>query len=238
MSFKLTSAGRRRRMWVAGLLPLTLLCALSAAAPAAAAARTVTASSTGAGACHRGLAPNAAGRDAFRVTAPSRGIMSVGLSSAGDWDIAIFGAKGRLVAGSAGFAGNELVEGFVRNGERLTVQACRYRGDAATADVSVRFTAIAKRKTGKVQVVDVITRQHADKQRLQTLGLDLTEHGDVNSVEVVLHGRQDARKLRRAGFRYRVRIADLAERTRRNRAKDRRFARMAAISALPSGRDS
>ena len=238
MSFKLTSTGRSRRMWVAGLLPVTLLCALSAAAPGAAAARTVTASSAGAGACHRSLAPNAAGRDAFRVTAPSRGIVSVRLSSAADWDVAVFGGKGRLVAGSAGFAGNELAEGFVRNRERLTVQACRYRGDAATADVSVRFTAIAKRKTGKVQLVDVITRQHADKQRLQTLGLDLTEHGDANSVEVVLHGRQDARKLRRAGFRYRVRIADLAERTRRNRAKDQRFARKAAISALPSGRDS
>ena len=83
----------------------------------------------------------------------------------------------------------------------------------------------------------MITRRRADKQRLQALGLDLTEHGDANSVEVVLHGRRDARTLRRAGFRYRVRIADLAARTRRNQAKDRRFAR-AAASGLPSGRDS
>ena len=65
-------------------------------------------------------------------------------------------------------------------------------------------------------------REHAharrDKQRLQSLGLDLTEHGDANSLEVVLHGRADARKLRRAGFTYTVRIRDLAKRTRRNRA--------------------
>jgi zinc carboxypeptidase len=239
MRLSLTSTGTVPRRVVARVLVLAVLCTVSAASPSLAAARTVTAGATSAGPCHRGLAPRAAGRDTFWVTAPSRSIVSVTLRSAGDWDLAIFGAKGRVVAGSAGFAGNELAEGFVRKGERLTVQACRYRGDAPTAKVSARFTAIAKKKTaGKVRVVDVITRQRADKERLQGLGLDLTEHGDANSVEVVLHGRRDARTLRRAGFRYRVRIADLAARTRRNQAKDRRFASAAATSALPSGRDS
>jgi Zinc carboxypeptidase len=223
----------------ARLVPFALLCALSVVAPSGAAARSVSAKDLAAGACHRGLAPSAAGHDAFRVTAPSRAIVSVRLRSAADWDLAVFGAKRRLVAASAGFAGNELAEGFARRGERLTVQSCRYRGDAGRARVSVRFTAIAKRKpNGKVRVVDVITRTQADKQRLQALGLDLTEHGDANSVEVVLHGRRDTRTLRRAGFRYRVRIADLVARTRRNQAKDRRFARLAATSALPSGRDT
>ena len=178
---------------------------------------TVTAGAAGVGPCHRGLT-DAAGRDAFRVTAPSYGVVSVRLRSAGDWDVAVFGAKRRLVAASAGFAGNELAEGFVRKGERLIVQACRYRGDAATADVSVRFTAIAKKKAaGKVQVVDVITRQRADKQRLQALGLDLTEHGDaeLGRGRAARHAATRARCVR-AGFRYRVRIADLAARTRRN----------------------
>ena len=226
-------------MRVARVLVLAVLCTLSVASPSFAAARTVSARGTTVVPCHRGPALGAAGRDSFRVTAPSRSIVSVALSSAGDWDLAIFGAKGRVAAASAGFAGNELAEGFVRKGEGLTVQACRYRGDAATAKVSVHFTAIAKKKiAGKVQVVDVITRQQADKQRLQGLGLDLTEHGDANSVEVVLYGRRDARTLDRAGFRYRVRIADLAARTRRNQAKDRRFAAAAATSALPSGRDT
>jgi hypothetical protein len=237
MSLSLTSTGTGRRMRVARALVLAVLCTLSGASPSLAAARTVTADATSAGPCHRGLAPRVAGRDTFRVTAPSRSIVSVRLRSAGDWDVAVFGAKRRLVAASAGFAGNELAEGFARKRERLTVQACRYRGDAATAKVSARFTAIAKKKVaGKVRVVDVITRQPADKERLQALRLDLTEHGDANSVEVVLHGRRDARTLRRAGFRYRVRIADLVARTRRNQAKDRRFAAAAANSALPSGR--
>ena len=146
MRFKLTARGSRGRLWVARLLPLALLGSLALGVPAAGAAETVTAGSAVTRPCHRALASNAAGRDAFRVTAPSRGLVSVGLSSAGDWDVAVFGPKRRLVAGSAGFAGNELAEGFVRKGERLTVQACRFRGDAATAKASVRFTAIAKEK--------------------------------------------------------------------------------------------
>ncbi len=80
--------------------------------------------------------------------------------------------------------------------------------------------------------------KRADRARLQALGLDLTEHGDANSLEVLLHGRADARTLRRAGFRYTVRVADLAARTRRNHRLDARHARAAAASGLPSGRDS
>ena len=49
-------------------------------------------------------------------------------------------------------------------------------------------------------MVDVSTPNHQDKQRLQRLGLDLTEHGDANSIEVVLYGEQDAQKLRNAKF--------------------------------------
>jgi hypothetical protein len=118
MSLSLTSTGTGRRMRVARALVLAVLCTLSGASPSLAAARTVTADATSAGPCHRGLAPRVAGRDTFRVTAPSRSIVSVRLRFAGDWDVAVFGAKRRLVAASAGFAGNELAEGFARKRER------------------------------------------------------------------------------------------------------------------------
>ena len=71
----------------------------------------------------------------------------------------------------------------------------------------------------------MLAPRRADRQRLQALGLDLTEHGDANSLEVLLHGRADAAALRRAGFRYTVRVADLAARTRRNHRLDARHAR-------------
>ena len=167
--------------------------------------------------------------------------MRARLAGRGDWDVAVFDAKTRRnVAGSAAFGSSELAEGFVRKGQRLLVQACRYRGGAAGAKLSVSYLGIegaAKAASaGKVQVVDVATRDRAAKSRLQGLGLDLTEHGDADSVEVVLHDAADEQKLRDAGFSYDVRIADLDARTKASRAADRRFAAEAEQTALPSGR--
>ncbi len=173
-------------------------------------------------ACFQDVSSSATGRQLLRAKAPARGLVSVRLRSAGDWDLGVFGRHGRLVAGSASFGGNELASGFVRRGERLVVQACRFRGDASRAAVSIDFTRIAKTKGRRFSLVDVATPTRADRSRLQALGLDVTEHGDANSVEVLLHGRADARTLRAAGFRYRVRVADLAAQARRNARRDAR----------------
>ena len=159
---------------------------LAIAAPAAQASQTVTADTAVARPCDREISSSAA--DLVHTRAKARSLVSARLRSQGDWDVAIFGAEDRRVAGSAGFGGNELAEGFVRKGERLTVQACRFRGDAGSAKLSIDFTKIEKSKQGRWRVVDVSTRTRKAKQRLQSLGLDLTEHGDGNSVEVVLHG--------------------------------------------------
>ncbi len=98
-----------------------------------------------------------------------------------------------------------------------------------------RFAAIAERTTGKSQVVDVNTAERKDKRQLQSLGLDLTEHGDGDSVEVVLHGAADERKLRDAGFTFDVRIADLEARAKANRTADTKFAASNPKTQLPSG---
>ena len=76
------------------------------------------------------------------------------------------------------------------------------------------------------------------RSRLQRLGLDLTEHADGDSVEVVLHGDADEAKLRAAKFRYDVRIGDLGARVRQNAKADRAYAAAVSRSGLPSGRDS
>ena len=81
--------------------------------------------------CFHDVSSSATGRKLIRAKAPARGLVSVRLSSAGDWDLGVFGRRGRLVAGSASFGGNELASGFVRRGERLVVQVCRFRGNAA-----------------------------------------------------------------------------------------------------------
>src|SRR4051794_17286211 len=204
--------------------------------PSAAATRTVTARSAVARSCFRDVSSSATGRKLIRAKAPARGLVSVRLSSAGDWDLGVFGRRGRVVAGSASFGGNELASGFVRRGERLVVQACRFRGNAASAHVSIHFTRIAKTKARRFSLVDVATPTRADRRRLQALDLDVTEHADADSVTVLLHGRADARKLHAAGFRYRVRVADLAAQARRNARSDAAHARAAQSSGLPSGR--
>jgi hypothetical protein len=228
---------RTGRVRDSAVVAAAILVPLALGASTAAASKTVTAKASVARPCHRDIASSGAGRSILHRRAPARAVVSVRLRSRGDWDVAVFGKRGRLVAGSASFGGNELAEGFVRKGERVTVQACRFRGSARSARLGIHFTRLAKRPRGAVQVVDVITRRRADRDRLQTLGLDLTEHGDANSVEVVLHGSADAQKLRRAGFRYSVRIADLAARTHRNHQRDVQHAHATAVSGLPSGRD-
>ena len=145
--------------------------------------------------CHARYLNGAAGTQSITTTAPDTGLIRARLSGGGDWDLGVFDANsGRYVAGSASFGSSELAEGFVKGGQKLVVQACRFRGSASSADLSVGFVKIAEKSTGKVQLVDVSTTRK-DKKRLQSLGLDLTEHGDKDSVEVVLHGQADEKTL-------------------------------------------
>ena len=232
--------GRRFSALLAGLLAVSLVLAAGASAAKRA---VVSASKSSARACHTKFVGDRTNTDVVRATASADGLVRARLKSRGDWDVGVFDARTkRTVAGSAGFRGNELAEGAVTKGQRLLVQACRFRGKSSAARVSVDFLGLsASPVQGAVQVVDVSTPTRADKRRLQTLGLDLTEHGDADSIEVVLYGNEDAQTLRDAKFRYSVRIADLDARVEANRRADRRFAARAAQnggSRLPSGRTS
>ena len=173
--------------------------------------------------CFHDVSSSATGRELLRAKAPARGLVSVRLRSrrrlgprrlrpaaAGSWPARPpSAATSSPRASSAGASGSW----------------CRRAASAAapaSARVSIHFTRIAKTKAGKLLGRRRGHRRRArTRQRLQALGLDLTEHGDANSVEVVLHGRADARTLRAAGFRYRVRVADLAAQARRNAAPRR-----------------
>ena len=88
------------------------------------------------------------------------------------------------------------------------------------------------------QLVTVDTPTRADKDRLNALGLDLTEHAGHDYVEVVLHTAADLATLTGAGFSYDVRIADLLARQAERIALDAAYAEATAVSSLPSGRDS
>ncbi len=213
-------------------------------------ATTVVASTAATRACHEKLAATgAAGVDTLRTTARKPGLIRARLTGrGGDWDVGVFDARTRRsVAGSAAFGSNELAEGFVRAGQRLVVQACRLRGGGSTAKLRVGVLAVGGAKasagrtvraaaaTDRVQVVEVNTPGREAKNRLQGLGLDLTEHGTARTVEVVLHGAADERKLRDARFTWTVKIADLGARLKANAEADARYAAATAASALLSG---
>ena len=80
------------------------------------------------------------------------------------------------------------------------------------------------------------------KDELLALGLDMTEHGGKESLGVVLHGNEDEEALRKAGFRWRVLVPDLAQQSREQRAADgalrrpRRPLRPSRAAATPTAR--
>ena len=214
------SSGRRAGRTVV----IALAGSLAAAGTASAAAsETVESDQAVARGCHDAYVDGAAGTDTFRYTAPAAGIVRATLKGEGDWDLALFdAASGRAVAAAAGYESDELAEGYVTEGQQLIVQACRYRGWASSAQVAVDTIGTPSASaTGTAQLVAVDTPSRTDKRRLQSLGLDLTEHADASSVDVVLHGEQDVQTLSAAGFTYDVKVADLAAQSRRFAAADR-----------------
>lgn len=182
--------------------------------------------------------------DGFEVTAAVTGLVRVRLDPVNrkarstDWDVAVFDkADQRVVAASAGPRSYELADGFVKAGDRLWVQGCRYAGRSTRVDVSVDFFATPPPSaTGVAQLVSVATPDRADKTRLLGLGLDVTESGDARRVDVVLRDAVDEATLRRAGLSWTVRIKNLQQHLERVRRADRAYARSTAESALPSGR--
>jgi len=196
-------------------LLLALLASL-AAAPAASATpildtTTVRASASSARSC---LVPRTAGDAVVRRTVLTDGnglVRARLLGRRGDWDVAIFDATTRkLVAGSTHFGSRELAEGVAPGGTKLIVQACRRRGGAGEARLSVQNVVSFTGKAAPVQLVRVYTPTRPDKDLLVALDLDLTEHGRAGYLDVLLYDEKDLRKLVTSGLRFEVLIADLA----------------------------
>lgn len=118
---------------------------------------------------------------------------------------------------------------------------------AALTAVAAAAVAVAMIDTGQapahattsdfpVQLVTVDTPTRADKERLQALGLDLTEHAGHDFIEVVLHSAAEEDALRDAGLTWDVRIFDLAMRTAEVNQINEEYAASTEESPLPSGR--
>ena len=189
--------------------------------------------------CQAKLLESGGGYAQKTVTMPAAGLAGARLDApAGDWDLAVFDkSTGRTVAASAGFGAREVAEGFAGGGRQLVLQACRRSGSASSAGLSAFSVAVpAGTEARRASLVRVTTPTPASKTLLDTLGLDLTEHGGDGFVEVVSYGDGDLERLRDAGLDYSVEVPDLTVQARSDRAADRAFAKRVGTSGLPSGR--
>ncbi|HVL95924.1 MAG TPA: M14 family zinc carboxypeptidase [Solirubrobacteraceae bacterium] len=189
----------------------------------------------------RPLAAGTAGADVRVLAAPATGFLQARLDGApggADWDLAVFDGAGRLLGASAAFGGREVVRAAVTAGDRVTVQACRYGGaaEAPAPRLSVEGWVVsgAPARAPVDSLVSIRYRGRRQFERLTALGLDLNEIGRDGRIDAVLHGARDARRLRAAGFRFRVRIKDLAAWDRRHLNRRVR----PSARPLPSGRTS
>jgi hypothetical protein len=227
-------------MKVAGVGLLAGLLTLFAAGSASAAplmSQTVTSAAAVDKSCTTGVR-DGAGVAQKRVLIPSASTVTARLTAAGgDWDLAIVdAASGRMIAGSAYSGAGEVASGFASTGSTVVVQACRRIGGTSSAKISLDATPIDTSAAPKVSLVRVATANLARKNELNSLGLDLTEHGGPGFVEAVLYGAADAQKLVDHNFAYTVEVPDLAVQARNDRAADAKFAAANAVSEFPSGR--
>ena len=176
--------------------------------------------------------------DSVELTAPGLGYLAAVLDAGGDWDLGIFDAEtGRSLGGAASSSADEIAQAYVLEGQRVLVQACRISGDSTDASLTLGIEPIdAEAGSAKQSLVKVQTPRERDRDLLQSLGLDLTEHGGEDFVAVVLHGPADREALEHAGLESEVLIEDLAKDSARNRSADARYSARAQASDFPSGR--
>ena len=83
-----------------------------------------------------------------------------------------------------------------------------------------------------------LVRVHADADSVGALGLDLTEHGGTEGVDVVLHTAAERARLEASGLRSEVLVPELLAREAERNRLDAEYAARTVRSALPSGRTS
>jgi Zinc carboxypeptidase len=217
--------------------------ALVVATPASAAEllrKNVSAGSSLDRSCTGGKLSGGSGYAQETVRMPAAGAVVARLTAGGgDWDLAVFEADtGQVVAGSAYGGSREVASGYAIAGEQLVVQACRLSGSASSAGLSVESTAVDTSGVQRAQLVRVSTPTLERRNELVDLGLDSTEHGGPGYLEVVLHGADDANRLREAGFQWTIEVPDLALAAKSDRSADSRFATANASTEFPSGQNT
>jgi hypothetical protein len=219
-------------------LLLAPVAVLLLAAPAQAATKTLSAARAADRDCTAKVLPGRTGVTGTRFVAPAEGTVTARLRGTGDWDLAAFDRKGRLIAGSSGFRTNELVQVNLRPGARITLQACRVSGRSKSATLRTDFANFdfeTLEQAGPTSLVEVPLTAGWQIDVLEKLGLDVTHDVHDGHARVMLYGDTDRAILQRTGLGFDVVHPDVDAAERLFRAQDRRAAG-AGRSALPTGR--
>ena len=175
-------------------------------------------------------------------TATALSSLTARLDGAGDWDLAVFDhTTGRRVGGSGGWGGSEVVQGLVRSGQVLDIQACRLSGTASTARLRLESVALPPAHLdlpASPQMVEIPLTGRSQLSVVERLGIDLVDNPHAHGIEAMIHSPAELDVLRKAGFDPKVRIEDVAAFDRKERAETRAYAARVGArgSALPSGR--
>jgi len=224
---------------------LVIACAAPAASAAAPADEVLSAGQAVARGCDARLfAPGTPGVARSSWTAPARGLVTVSLSGGpeGDWDLAAFRRPGSAaVAASSAFGSDEQLTVAVNPGDRLDLQACRRSGDGPDSvllgfDLYEMDAAAPANPRISVESVPISEPQELD--RLERLGFDVTHDVSQDAATVVLYTARERARLATAGFSATTLIPDLAAEDAADRRSEGLSARVAASSALPSGRET
>jgi len=186
----------------------------------------------------RALSAAAGSCDTAAYQAPKAGFLNVRLAGrSGDWDLALRdAATDRPLRTSRSFGSDELIQGFVTSGQKLIAQACRRAGASPEATASFELVDVAPPAEKTASLVRVPANQGL-LERLQALGLDVTEHVRNGQADVVVAGAKQLGLLRGLGLTPRTRIADLGAFYAQSRRADAAYAaRVDGRSSLPSGR--
>jgi hypothetical protein len=236
-----------RRPTLAALALATALAApatpAAAAAPQPVAEPAVRTAGTTLRDCAARPAGGARGVHTQRLGFAREGVMTLRLGGprGTDWDLGVFDAvDGRRVGGSAATGTREVVQVTARRGAQLLVQACRRAGTGTarlTAELAdLDLDAFVRANTGRPSLVEVPLRDRDALSRLEETGVDVTHDVRPGRARVLAY-EGDLARLARAGFDgVRTVVADVLALERRELVAQRRAARAAQASALPSGR--
>jgi hypothetical protein len=220
-------------------LLISLAALVTLAAPAQAA--TVSAERTASRACQNGLrAPGTGGIARTLHTVRGNGLTTVTLRGRGDWDVAAYSARGRLLGAATTGSGRERLVVAPASGQRIRIQACRRPGASRTATLTTSFFAVPRGLGVRVpiQQVRVPLVGEGAAARLEATGLDVTHNVTPTYADVILYSAADRAKLLGAGFVFSVLDPDLvaSDRLHLLRTPAQQRAAAAGLKALPSGR--